>query len=41
MRISLQHIQFINDVSNVLHLSSGYNSGFLSLIEKHVLIHHT
>ena len=23
----LQHIQFINDISDVLHISSGYNSG--------------
>ena len=25
---NFSHIQFINDVSGVLHLSSGYNSGY-------------
>ena len=28
----LRHIQFINDVSDVLHPSSGYNSGLQNLI---------
>ena len=32
----------INDVSDVLHLSSGYNSGLQNLIKTYVLsVHHT
>ena len=32
----------INDVSDVLHLSSGYNSGLQNLIKTYVLsMHHT
>ena len=33
MQIFLRHIQFINDVSDVLHLSSGCNSGLQNLIK--------
>ena len=34
----LRHIQFINDVSDVFHLSSGYNSGLQNLIKNVCII---
>ena len=37
MRIFLRHITFINDVSDVLHLSSGCNSGLQNFwLKKHM-----
>ena len=33
MKILLWHIQLINDVSDILHLPSGYHSGWQILIK--------
>ena len=36
MQFFLRHIQFLNDVSDALHRSSGYNSGLQNFNKKHM-----